>query len=175
MTRHVESRAFGPGPRAEQRLGTPMTLGRVVCVAVAALLLGAGPARAQVLPWPGPGTEHLPPDPTVPYLPAVPPVICPAGEPACIDELATELERRTGALGCSHDAVFGDAYVTITRALVEATGTAGVLRPPRPRPARGAHVRAGVPRPVRPLARRRPRVGEPGVADRLPRRSDVSR
>jgi hypothetical protein len=111
-----------------------MTVVRLVCVAVTALLLGAGPARAQVLPWPGPGTEHLPPDPTVPYLQAVEPVICPAGEPTCIDELATELERRTGALGCSHDAVFSDAYLTITRALVEATGTSGFFdRPDRVR------------------------------------------
>lgn len=105
----------------------------MVSVAVAALLVGAGSARAQ-LPWPGIGTEHLPPDPTVPYLPAVPPVICPAGEPACIDELAAELSRRTGALGCSHDAVFSDAYVTITRALVDATGTPGLFdRPDRVR------------------------------------------
>ena len=103
-------------------------------MAVAALLLGVGGARAQVLPWPGAGTEHLPPDPTVPYLPAVPPVICPGGEPACIDELAAELQRRTGALGCSHDAVFSDAYLTITRALVDATGTPGFFdRPDRVR------------------------------------------
>jgi Family of unknown function (DUF5995) len=111
-----------------------MTFGRVVCVAVVALLLGTADARGQVLPWPGIGTEHLPPDLTVPYLPAVPPVICPAGETACIDELASELERRTGALGCSHDAVFSDAYLTITRALVDATGSSGFFdRPDRVR------------------------------------------
>ena len=106
---------------------------RVVCVAVSVLLLGVGAARAQVLPWPGSGTEHLPPDPTVPYLPAVSPVICPAGEPVCIDRLAAELRRRTAALGCSHDAVFADAYVTITRALVDATGAYIFDRPDRVR------------------------------------------
>jgi hypothetical protein len=109
-----------------------MGLRRVVGVAVAVLLLGTGSAHAQ-LPWPGPGTEHLPPDPTVPYLPAVPPVICPAGEPSCIEALASELQRRTGALACSHDAVFSDAYVTITRALVEATGADFFDRPDRVR------------------------------------------
>jgi Family of unknown function (DUF5995) len=110
-----------------------MSFRAVVCAAVAAVVLGAGSAQAQV-PWPGLGTEHLPPDPTVPYLPAVPPVICPAGAPSCIDELATELNRRTGALGCSHDAVFSDAYLTITRALVGATGTPGFFdRPDRVR------------------------------------------
>jgi Family of unknown function (DUF5995) len=110
-----------------------MRFGRVLCVAVAALLLGPAGARAQVVPWPGVGTEHLPPDPTVPYLPAVPPVICPAGEAACIDELAAALERRTGALGCSHDAAFSDAYLTITRALAAATGTGFFDRPDRVR------------------------------------------
>lgn len=109
-----------------------MGLRRVVGVAVAVLLLGTGSASAQ-LPWPGPGTEHLPPDPTVPYLRAVPPVICPTGGPTCIEALAGELQRRTGALGCSHDAVFSDAYVTITQALVEATGGRFFDRPDRVR------------------------------------------
>jgi hypothetical protein len=109
-----------------------MRFGRVVCAAVAAVVLSAGSAQAQ-LPWPGIGTEHLPPDPTVPYLPAVPPVICPAGEPACIDQLAAELDRRTTALGCSHDAVFSDAYLTITQALAGATGQQFFDRPDRVR------------------------------------------
>jgi hypothetical protein len=109
-----------------------MRVTRVMCVAVAAVALGAGNAQAQ-LPWPGLGTEHLPPDPTVPYLPGVDPV-CPGGEPACLDELATALEGRTGALGCSHDAVFSDAYLTITRALGEATSKPGFFdRPDRVR------------------------------------------
>jgi hypothetical protein len=111
-----------------------MRVAGVVCVAVATLAVGAGSARAQLLPWPGTGFEHLPPDPTVPYLPAVPPLLCVGGEPACVTELAATLRSRTDALGCSHDAVFTDAYLTITRALGEATGTPGFFdRPDRVR------------------------------------------
>src|SRR6188472_3378299 len=109
----------------------PMRIMRVACVAEAAVVLAVASARAQ-LPWPGPGTEQLPPDPTVPYLPAVAPVICPAGEAACLSTLAEKLRRRTKALGCDHDAVFSDTYLTITRALGDATGTPGFFdRPDR--------------------------------------------
>ena len=38
----------------------------LACLVAATVMLGAGSAQAQ-LPWPGPGTEHLPPDPTVSY------------------------------------------------------------------------------------------------------------
>jgi hypothetical protein len=108
-----------------------MRIARVACLAAATAMLCAGSAQAQ-LPWPGVGTEVLPPDPTVPYLPAVPPLICPAGEPACITALATELRTRTDALGCDHDAVFSDAYLTITEAIGDATGTPGFFdRPDR--------------------------------------------
>jgi hypothetical protein len=106
---------------------------RFGCLVAAIVLVSAGSARAQ-LPWPGLGTEHLPPDPTVPYLPAVPPVICPAGEPACLTALAGELRTRTDALGCDHDAVFSNAYLTITRAIGDATATPGFFdRPDRVR------------------------------------------
>jgi Family of unknown function (DUF5995) len=108
-----------------------MRLMGVACVALATVVLAAGRAEGQ-LPWPGPGTEQLPPDPTVPYLPAVAPVICPAGQAACLSALAARLRRRTKALGCDHDAVFSDAYLTITRAIRAATGTPGFFdRPDR--------------------------------------------
>ena len=110
-----------------------MRVVRVVCVAVAAVVLVTGSAEGQV-PWPGLPTPLLPPDPTVPYLPAVKPVKCISGRPACVRQLAAELRRRTNALGCSHDAVFSDAYVTITRAIGTAAGTPGFFdRPDRVR------------------------------------------
>jgi hypothetical protein len=101
-----------------------MSIKRLACLVAATVILGAGSARAQS-PWPGPGTEYLPPDPTVPYLPAIPPLICPNGEPACLAALARELHARTDALGCDHAAVFSDAYLTITQALADGTGTPG--------------------------------------------------
>jgi Family of unknown function (DUF5995) len=108
-----------------------MRIKRVAPLVAATLLLGAGSAQAQ-LPWPGLGTEHLPPDPTVPYLPAVAPLICLDGEPACLTGLASELRSRTDALGCDHAAVFSDAYLTITQAISDATGTPGFFdRPDR--------------------------------------------
>ena len=100
-------------------------------LAILIAVLASQPARAQG-PWLGPGTEHLPPDATVPYLPAVSPLICADGAPTCFTELEADLVARTDALGCDHDAVFGDAYLTITRALIEATGTpAFFARPDR--------------------------------------------
>jgi hypothetical protein len=108
-----------------------MSIARVVCLAATAVIVGAGSAHAQ-FSWPGSGTEYLPPDLTVAYLPAVPPLICPNGEPDCLAALATELSARTEALGCDHAAVFSDAYLTITRALSDATGTPGFFdRPDR--------------------------------------------
>ena len=108
-----------------------MRIKQLACLVAATVMLGGGSAQAQ-LPWPGPGTEHLPPDPTVPYLAAVSPLICPDGEPACLTALATELRVRTGALGCDHDAVFSDAYLTITEAIGDATGVPGFFdRPDR--------------------------------------------
>ena len=78
----------------------------------------------------GPSTRGA--DQTVPYLPAVPPLICPSGEQACLAALATELSARTEALGCDHTAVFSDAYLAITQALQDATGTPGFFdRPDR--------------------------------------------
>jgi hypothetical protein len=110
-----------------------MSMKRVACLAAATVILGAGSAQAQD-PWPSPGTESLPPDPTVPYLPAAGPLICLDGEPACLGALATELRSRTDALGCDHAAIFDDAYLTITEALQDATGTPGYFaRPDRVR------------------------------------------
>ena len=40
-----------------------MRFKQLACLVAATVMLGAGSARAQ-LPWPGVGTEHLPPDPT---------------------------------------------------------------------------------------------------------------
>jgi hypothetical protein len=99
-----------------------MSTKRLACLAAATVILGAGSAHAQSS-WPGTGTEYLPPDPTVAYLPAVPPLICPDGAPACLAALAADLRARTDALGCDHAAVFNDAYLTITQALQAATGT----------------------------------------------------
>ena len=108
-----------------------MSITRVVCLTATTVILWIGSAHAQSS-WPGLGTEYLAPDPTVPYLPAVPPLICPSGEPDCLTSLATELSARTDALGCDHAAVFSDAYLTITRALSDATGAPGVFdRPDR--------------------------------------------
>ena len=56
-----------------------MTIKRLACLVAATMSLGASSAQAQS-DWAGTGTDHLPPDPTVPYLPAVSPLICPNGE-----------------------------------------------------------------------------------------------
>jgi len=101
-----------------------MSITRMACLVVATMILSAGSARAQ--------TGYPPPDPTVPYLPPVGPVICPNGEAACVAALASDLDTRTAALGCDHRAVFSNAYLTITQALQDATGTAGFFdRPDR--------------------------------------------
>jgi hypothetical protein len=105
----------------------------VVLAAVLALALPAAPAAAQPpLPWPAPGSPPLPPDLTVPYLPAVKPVVCVGGALSCFYDLEAELVRRTDTLACDHDAIFSDAYLTITRALIGATTTPGFFdRPDR--------------------------------------------
>jgi hypothetical protein len=101
-----------------------MSITRVACLVAATMVLGAAGAQAQ--------TGYPPPDPTVPYLPPVGPVICPNGESACLTELASDIDARTQALGCDHRAVFSDAYLTITQAIHDATGTAGFFdRPDR--------------------------------------------
>ena len=108
-----------------------MTIKRLACLVAATVSLGASSAQAQS-DWADTGTNHLPPDRTVPYLPAVPPLICPNGEHACLGALATELGTRTNALGCDHAAVFSDAYLAITQALQDATATPGFFdRPDR--------------------------------------------
>ena len=95
-----------------------MRMKRLACLVTVTVIVGAGSAHAQ-------STELLPLDPTVPYLPALPPVLCPNGEHACVTALATELGTRADSLGCDHAAVFSDAYLTITRAIAQATGTPG--------------------------------------------------
>jgi Family of unknown function (DUF5995) len=100
-----------------------MRMKRLACLVAAAVILGAGDAPAQ-------STGLLPPDPTVPYLPAVAPVLCANGEHGCVTALAADLGARTEALGCDHAAVFSDAYVTITRAIAQASGTPGFFARP---------------------------------------------
>jgi Family of unknown function (DUF5995) len=101
---------------------------------VVSLALAAGPtqrARADdpPVPWPLPGSPPLPPDLTVPYLPAVNP-LCPEGSISCFLELDAILQLKTKTLGCSHDAVFPSAYVTITEALIRASETPGYFERP---------------------------------------------
>lgn len=92
----------------------------LVCATVASLLLPLAQASAdEPVPWLLPGSPPLPPDYTVPYLPAVEPVSCVAGKLSCVTRLETELQRHTAALGCDHDAVFADAYLTITRGYLD--------------------------------------------------------
>jgi hypothetical protein len=96
----------------------------VLLVAVLVLLMPAAPASAATpVPWPAPGSPPLPPDLTVPYLPAVGPVICRDGELSCFSDLEAELSDRTRVLGCDHDAIFTHAYLTITRALIAVTAS----------------------------------------------------
>src|SRR4051794_9918632 len=104
-------------------------LGPLLVLALGAAVLPTAPtqgARADSppVPWPLPGSPPFPPDLTIPYLPAVRP-ICPGGDITCFLQLESILTRKTRQLGCSHDAVFSDAYVTITRALIRATTTPG--------------------------------------------------
>jgi hypothetical protein len=83
------------------------------------------------LPWPAPASPPLPPDPTVPYLSGVR-TICAEGQLSCFYDLEATLDQRTSALGCDHDAIFSDAYLTITRGLIDAVTTPGFFdRPDR--------------------------------------------
>jgi len=104
---------------------------------LASLAFGAGAASDTAraddppVPWPLPGSPPLPPDLTIPYLPAVRP-ICPDGSLSCFLQLESILRHKTRAVGCSHDAVFTDAYLTITRALIAASVAPGYFdRPDR--------------------------------------------
>jgi hypothetical protein len=89
-------------------------------------------ASADVLPlpWPAPGSPPLPPDYTVPYLPAVNPV-CPSGQMGCFYQLDQILRQQRQAVGCSHDAMFADAYVTVTDNLIGAVHNGVFQRPDR--------------------------------------------
>ncbi len=104
---------------------------RVLLLATALVVLTSLPAAAQTpLPWPAPASPPLPPDLTVPYQPPVRPVICEGGELSCFHDLEAELARRTQALGCDHDVIFTDAYLTVTRGLIVATTTPGFFERP---------------------------------------------
>jgi len=105
----------------------------ILLVSALVLLVPAVPASAETAaPWPVPGSPPLPPDLTVPYLPAVGRVICGGGELSCFYDLQAELVDHTAALGCDHDAIFSDAYLTITRALIDVTAPGGLFdRPER--------------------------------------------
>ncbi|GAA5127260.1 DUF5995 family protein [Haloechinothrix salitolerans] len=90
-----------------------------VSVALVSLFLSTAQASADPpVQWPLPGSPPLPPDYTVPYLPAVDPV-CVEGRLSCVKHLETVLRHHTATLGCDHDAVFADAYLTITRGYLE--------------------------------------------------------
>src|SRR3954471_23462118 len=106
-----------------------MRITYAACLVVAIVALSTGSARAQV-PWPDLGTEQLPPDPTVPYLPAVPPLICLDGDGACLTDLEAQLQTRPDALGCGHDAICSDASLPIPQAIHDATGTPGFFERP---------------------------------------------
>ena len=109
------------------------TIRRAVLLLATLVLAAAPAARADdpPVPWPLPGSPPLPPDPTVPYLPAVRP-ICPGGSIVCFLQLESILRSKDRALGCSHDAVFADAYLTITRGLIVASSLPGYFdRPDR--------------------------------------------
>jgi Family of unknown function (DUF5995) len=110
---------------------------RLILLLVASVLplVLVAPVSAQTeppLPWPAPASPPLPPDLSVPYLPAVEPVICGGGQLSCFQGLEADLRQRREALGCDHDAIFVDAYLTITRGLIDATTTPGFFdRPDR--------------------------------------------
>ncbi len=96
------------------------------------IIMSSVPAAALLpLPWPAPGSPPLPPDLTVPYLPAAGPVECIEGQFSCWVQLEKELQHRTAALECHHGAIFSDAYVTITRGLKSATSNGVWQRPDR--------------------------------------------
>jgi hypothetical protein len=105
----------------------------ILLVTMLVLVVPAPLASAEPLvPWPAPGSPPLPPDLTVPYLPAVGPIICRDGELSCFYDLQAELGDRTRALNCNHDAIFTDAYLTITGALITANAAGGFFdRPDR--------------------------------------------
>lgn len=119
------------GQLGRTRSGRRRVGGLVLLATLVALLTPATSAAAQTpLPWPAPDSPPAPPDMTVPYLPPVDPVICGDGDMSCFHGLEQELQQRTEALGCHHDAVFSDAYLTITRALIDAATTPGVFQRP---------------------------------------------
>jgi hypothetical protein len=51
--------------------------------------------------------------------------------PSCFHDLEAALVSRTDTLACDHDAIFTDAYVTVTRALITATDSGFFDRPDR--------------------------------------------
>jgi hypothetical protein len=108
-------------------------LGRIAALLAAATLtaFAATAPGADPLPppWPLPASPPLPPDLSVPYLPGVR-TICADGARSCFTDLEATLEQRTSTLGCGHDAVFSDAYLTITRGLIASVETPGFFARP---------------------------------------------
>lgn len=88
-------------------------------VAIAATLFALPASAAEPLPWVLAGSPPLPPDYTVSYLGPVGHVLCRGGGLDCVRELERTLTQHTAELGCDHDAVFADAYLTITRGYLE--------------------------------------------------------
>jgi hypothetical protein len=82
------------------------------------------------LPWPAPGSPPLPPDYTVPYLSGVN-TICADGHFGCWNDLLDLLKQKRAALGCDHEAIAADAYVTITSGLKQRTQDGFWVRPDR--------------------------------------------
>jgi hypothetical protein len=82
------------------------------------------------LPWPLPGSPPLPPDYTVPYLPGVN-TICADGHFGCWNDLLVLLRQKRASLGCDHEAIAADAYVTITEGLKQRTADGFWSRPRR--------------------------------------------
>jgi hypothetical protein len=118
--------------RLKGRSGVLATLALAIvatCLAAAAPTATVSPISAPAvaqadgvlpLPWPPPDSPPLPPDYTVPYLPGVH-TICADGHFGCWNDLLTLLTQRRADLGCDHQAIAADAYVTITEGLKQRT------------------------------------------------------
>jgi hypothetical protein len=105
-------------------------LARIAVAVVVALGCLAPAAQADQLPWVVPASPPLPPDYTVPYLPGVN-TLCADGHYGCWNDLLDLLTTKRAALGCDHEAIATDAYVTITRGLRQRTKDGLWQRPDR--------------------------------------------
>jgi hypothetical protein len=113
------------------RFSVRITLALVFIVSSCALAPAAARADDPLpLPWPAPDSPPLPPDYTVPFLPGVN-TICARGQFGCWDDLLTLLKQKRTVLGCDHEAIAADAYVTITEGLKQRTHDGFWDRPDR--------------------------------------------